>query len=118
MKNKASFLLMELLVMVLIFALASAVCLRCFLWAANTAEETALQDRAVTLAQNAAEAIKATGNIPAAKASVQVPDGLALEITMTEPEIPGLGGAAISVMGSCGKVLFALETAWQEVPDE
>ena len=61
MENKASFTLMELLIMVLVFSLAAAGCLRCFVWAKLTSEETAEFDRAVVLAQNTAEALKSTG---------------------------------------------------------
>ena len=60
MKHRASLTLMELLVMVLVFALAAAVCLRCFAAAAVTARETDLQTRAALLAQNGAEILKAS----------------------------------------------------------
>ena len=115
MKNKASLALMELLVMVLIFSLAAAACLRCFVWADRTSEETTRRDRAVILAQNAAEAVKArSGDIPAARALLEVPEGLILKITEISPEIPGLGEAEIAVENDRGERLFSLWIAWQE----
>jgi len=115
MKNKASLVLMELLVMVLIFALAAAACLRCFLWAAETSRETARQDRAVVLAQNAAEAIKATGgDFSAARQLLDIPEGLSLQMTEISSGVPGLGEAEILVKGHGGAVLFSLDIAWQE----
>ena len=115
MKNKASLVLMELLVMVLIFALAAAACLRCFVWTFQTSQEIGQQDRAVLLAQNAAEALKArSGDIPAAQALLEVPEGLMLKITEISPETPGLGEAEISVETDRGERLFSLCVAWQE----
>ena len=59
MRSKAPLVLMEQLVMVLVFALAAAVCLRLFVGAENIAQETARRDEAVIVAQNAAELLKA-----------------------------------------------------------
>ena len=117
MKNKASLALMELLVMVLVLALAAAASLRCFVWAARTAEETAVRDRAVTLAQNTAEAVKSCGgNFPAAEALLEVPEGLTLEINEIPSETAGLGQAEIRVENSGGEPIFSLCIAWQEEP--
>ena len=49
MKNKTSLVLMELLVMVLRFALAAAGCLRCFAWAKLSSREIALRDQPVKI---------------------------------------------------------------------
>lgn len=115
MKNKASLTLMELLVMVLVFAMAAAGCLRCFLWAAQTSREIQLQDQAVTVARNAAQAMKATGGDEAATtALVTVPEGLVLKLHPLSPEIPGLEETEISVETDRGEVLFTLTAAWQE----
>ncbi len=115
MKNKASLVLMELLVMVLVFALAAAACLRCFVWAFQTSQEIGQRDRAVVLAQNTAEALKArNGDIPAAQALLEVPEELTLQIIKLSPEIPGLGEAEILIENDRGELLFSLCAAWQE----
>ena len=49
MKNKTSLVLMELLVMVLIFALAAAGCLRCFAWAKLSSREITLDGLLLTI---------------------------------------------------------------------
>nr|MBQ8244184.1 hypothetical protein [Oscillospiraceae bacterium] len=119
MKQKASLTLMELLVMVLVFALAAAVCLRCFGAAALLHRETALRDRAVLLAQNAAEAVKATGDPEAAAALMaQLPEeeGLRLDIQKQPSGIPGLGQALVEVHGE-DALLFHLTVCWQEVAE-
>ena len=61
MRNKSPLALMEQLVMVLVFALAAALCLQVFMFADLTSERNAAIDRAVTECQNAAEILKASG---------------------------------------------------------
>jgi len=108
MKNKASLMLMELLIMVLVFSLATAICLRLFVAADRLSEEISRQDRAVILAQNAAEALKA-GKTP--KTTLEE---LTLTVDKVSSGIPGLNQAEITVYH--GKtVVFSLTTGWQEV---
>ena len=59
MKSKAPLFLMEQLVMVLVFALAAALCLNVFVQAQQISDAAARQDEAVLIAQNAAELLKA-----------------------------------------------------------
>lgn len=126
MKNRASLVLMEQLMMILVFALAAALCLRIFAAADRTSREMELRDRAVVMAQNGAETVKACkGDLPKAAEMLggsagggsltAVRDGLTLEIKRISTEIPGLGRAEVSVTAS-EEVLFSLTTAWQEVP--
>lgn len=61
MKNKATLTLMELAVMLLVFSLAAAFCLRAFVWADETSGLCANRDRALVQVQNAAEVLKACG---------------------------------------------------------
>lgn len=113
MKNKTSLLLMEQLVMILVFALAAALCLQAFAQAKTISRETERLDRAVTLAQNAAELLKATGG-DAELAEALGQDGYSLHITEKNPTVPGLAQAEIQVF--FGETpLFSLETGWQEV---
>jgi hypothetical protein len=58
MRNKAPLILMEQLIMVLVFALAAAVCVRAFVLAENISKESAARDRAMLEAQTAAEYAK------------------------------------------------------------
>lgn len=127
MKSKASLVLMEQLVMILVFVLAASICLQVFLYADQVSMETELQDQAVVLAQNGAELLKSSGgNVEKLSASL---DGewngdiltvcrgqLRMEIEIAPQEIPGLGQGEVRVLeDSTGKFLFSLVTAWQEV---
>ena len=58
MKSRISLVLMEQLVMVLVFALAAALCVRVFVRADQISRETEQRDLAVSLVQNVAEAVK------------------------------------------------------------
>lgn len=113
MKSKASLLLMEQLVMVLVFALAAALCLQTFAQAKVISEETARRDQAVTLAQNAAELLKATGgDLEAAETLSQ--NGYRVSVSKQPEALPGLTRAEIQVFFG-ETALFSLETGWQEV---
>jgi len=113
MKNKASLLLMEQLVMILVFALAAALCLQVFAKAEAISTENARRDQAVVLAQNAAQLLQATaGDTEAAEALGQ--DGFQVRVTLRPARQPGLACAGIDVFFE-EDVLFSLETGWQEV---
>jgi len=58
MKNKSILSLVELSVMMLVFALAAVLCMQAFLWANDTARESVMRDEALLRAQNAVELIK------------------------------------------------------------
>ena len=67
MKSKTPLTLMELLVMLLIFSIAAALCVQIFVTSDRWARENELQDRAILSAQNAAELLKLSGgNLEAA----------------------------------------------------
>lgn len=137
MKNKASLLLMEQLIMILVFALAAAVCLKGFAYAAQTSLAICQQEEAVFLAQSAAEQIKAhhgavedTQYISGGTAqdplwvcfyddqlnSVPSEDNwhYRLEIEKTPGNISGLGQADVRVHTADSQQLVALTVAWQE----
>lgn len=61
MKSKAPLVMMEQIVMVLVFALAAALCLQTFVLSGKLSQKTEMQGRAAIEAQNAAEAMKARG---------------------------------------------------------
>ena len=114
-RNKSSLLLMEQLVMVLVFALAAALCLGIFVKADRISRETASRDEAVLIAQNAAELLKATAGDAERTLAVLTPMAGAyrLEIEKTDSEIKLLGNAEIRVYLE-ETLLFILRTGWQE----
>ncbi|MET0017768.1 hypothetical protein [Oscillibacter sp.] len=61
MRGKATLALMEQLVMVMVFALAAALCVQAFAASNRMSETAAARDRAVQLAQSAAEIMKSRG---------------------------------------------------------
>ena len=111
MKSKASLLLMEQLVMILVFALAAALCLEAFAKAEMISAETHRRDRAVVLARNAAELLKA-GEWDAAEALDT--EGYRVDILPRNSGVPGLAQAEIQVFFE-EEPLFSLNTGWQEV---
>lgn len=110
MKNRTTLLLMEQLIMVLVFALAAALCLRCFAKAEQISTQTARRDEAVWIAQNAAEQLKA-GKEPD---GIAQNSGFTLHIQEADTDIPGLRLAEIQVLFD-EEILFSLTTGWQEV---
>lgn len=61
MRSKAPLVMMEQVIMVLIFALAAALCLQTFVLAGKMSDRLEAENRAVVEAQNAAETLKAGG---------------------------------------------------------
>ncbi len=58
MRSKAPLALMEQLIMVLVFTLACALCLRAFVWSEQTSQFYTHRDRAMIQCQNTAEILK------------------------------------------------------------
>lgn len=107
MKSRASLLLVEQLVMTLVFALAAAVCLSCFVKADAISRDSRQKAQAAVLARNAAEQIKA-GQQPE-----EIQGDYRVETEKLEGEIPGLGKVRIVVYLE-GQPLFSLTAACQE----
>ena len=61
MKSKAPLMLMEQMVMLLVFALAAALCLQAFVKADEISKQAEARDRAVLLCQTVAEELKESG---------------------------------------------------------
>lgn len=125
MKSRASLVLMEQLIMVLVFALAASMCLGVFLRADQISLETARRDEAAVLAQNWAEVLKSTGGDLHAAAELLggraeeerltlESDGFVLEIQLIDSGVIGLGTAQIRVYWE-NSLIFELRTGWQEV---
>lgn len=114
MKNKTSLMLMELLIMVLIFALAGAICLRVFARSQAISVQTQHRSQAVLAAQNAAETVKACANFAEAERMLDEPvNGCSVQLTAIETTIPGLAGCEI--LAECQGETFCLQVYWQEV---
>lgn len=113
MKHKASLVLMEQLIMILVFALAAALCLQVFAKAAAISEENARLDQAVILARNAAELLKAAEGDPRAAEDLSR-EGYQVVVRPLPAPCPGLAQARIQVFFQETE-LFALDTGWQEV---
>ena len=138
MRSKAPLALMEQVVMVLVFALAAAVCLRVFALSNQMSERNKEIDHAVLLAQNTAEAIKAYGGVEEAADATggeirqtlwssyydaelnPVPDRehayYEVNTLPVNSGVEGLGQAGIDVLRWDGnEPLFSITVAWQEV---
>lgn len=126
MKNKTALLLIELSILLAVFAVAAAVCLRLFAWADTTAKQDARRDAALLHAQNAAQELKlARGDLEKAAQRFggevinglwekKLEDGCLLRAQGVETEVDYLGVASITVLGSDGSVLARLDACWQE----
>lgn len=139
MKSKAPLSLMEQLVMLLVFALAAALCLQIFVVSSRISRECETRDRAVAVVQNAAETLKSTrGDLEAATQlyggicregqwrmgfdeawQEASPEGAlyCLVVTVTEQENPLLGTADVTVQNREWETIFQIGAAWQEGTD-
>ena len=132
MRSKAPLALMEQVVMVLVFALAAALCLRVFAFAGQISRRCEAVDRAALECQQMAETLKSADVRPAfsgGRAAIYY-DGnwnplpskdeasYIMKITFLSPKVAGLGSAEIYMYtAETGEALFALTAAWQEVSD-
>ena len=139
MKSKTPLALIEMSVMVLIFALAAAVCVRTFVRADGISNHCADRDRAVAAVENAAETVKyyrgdleqaaliLEGSADGKELSVEygpdwtvIPGNGQFRLIVTEAEDSGelLGTAGVRVVRTeDGAELFAVTTAWQKAAD-
>lgn len=136
MRGRASLPLLELAVMLLVFALATVLCLQGFVWAGNASVESQRMDQAVVKAQTAAEILKTCGGDYEQAARLghwsPTPDGWMLgydenwqetgeapactiTVTPQQSPLPLLGQAEVRVTDGNGVLLFSLPVCWQEV---
>ena len=134
MRSKTPLALMEQVIMVLVFALAAALCLRAFVLSDSTSRACEEQDRAVMAAQTVAEAVKLTRGDYAeaermAEAALEnvdvvyfhsdhaepVPGAMQIIITPADSDTALLGLAEISARNESGDEILSLTVAWQEV---
>ena len=128
MNQRQTLTLMELTVMLLIFALAAALCMNCFARLEMKSRETFCRDRSLVQLQNAAEVLRSSGGDFAAAAEVcgGTWDGSQWLLDFGEyriqaqPEdtgVPHLGGADMAVVYQ-GNILVSIDVRWQEVAYE
>lgn len=107
MKNKTPLVLMELVIMLLVFAVAAGLCLRAFAGAERISRTGEEDDRAVAAAQNGAELTKFySGDLETAAAERGgtwdgvswrfTVDGCPVTVTLLHAESPYLGTAAVT----------------------
>lgn len=143
MNRKAPLALMEQLVMVLVFALAAAVCIQAFVLAGRNSSRCAIRDRAVISAQSMAEVYKSCrgDEDQAAKRygghveqgawvtywdhnGKQVDDfkdaGYQIKVVPDQTQSRYLGHATLkaSETDKNSRFSFVLNIAWQEVDDD
>lgn len=126
MKNKTALLLIELALLIAVFAVAAAVCLGLFAWADTTSKEDTQRDTALLHAQNAAQEIKlAKGDLEQAAARLggdvvggiwekKLEDGCILRVESRETDTKYLGRARVTVLDTDGSVLARIDACWQE----
>jgi len=106
-RSKAPLALIEQAMMLLVFALAAALCLKAFVWADGQSERIGLRDDALLQAQNAAETLKGFhGDFETAASfyggtwdgtvwTVEASDDLAVQVIPCENEQMYLGTAMV-----------------------
>lgn len=135
MKSKATLILIELSVMLLVFVVAAALCMQAFAWAEETSVNSDDRSRAIAAAQSAAERIKyCRGDFETvAQAGGGEWNGSLWQLNLDEnwqetDQSPAfvlqaqpmdtteqyLGGAEITVLRN-GQSIASLSVYWQEV---
>ncbi len=124
MKNRAPLALIEQVIMLLVLAVAAAVCLQIFLWADRQADTNSLTDTALQQVQNTAQVLKSTAE-PALAAEllggqieneiwIQSLPGYEIHTVCLDSGNPLLGCATVTAVQE-GKQLVQLTVYWQEV---
>ena len=136
MRDKTPLVLIEQLIMLLVFALAAALCLRAFVWADGESKRGEARDHAVLAAEAAAETLKAYGGDFAAAAAdfggswdgeswrvsydaqwnlTSGNGAFSLQAAPIAEDLEYLSRADITVSDAEGACLTQLQLAWQEV---
>lgn len=124
MKNKIPLQMIEFLIMLLVFAILSALCLGIFSHANDISRETEMRDLAIVEAQNAAELISYhKGEIDSAGLEnlTKLSDtnwqinhaGFTLTVTLCESDSL-LGEGIITAVAENGDILAEVPVSWQK----
>ena len=137
MRNRTLLSLIEMLIMVMVFSVAAAICLRAFVFADSTSREGEETARAAMLAQSAAELMQRYEGDTDAAAQVfggsstaegRWEAGIGSDWKVTEQDAQYrlvvevlensgsrlLGEATVKVQSSAGDVIFEIPVCWQE----
>ena len=139
MRDKTPLVLTELVIMLLVFALSAALCLKAFVWADRQSASAGAREQALRAAECAAETLKACrGDYAAAAADLGGSwDGEIWRVSYDEQWMPDsaeavhclqarpledtqdyLGMAELTVTAADGAQLSRLKVAWQEVGND
>lgn len=127
MRSRASLVIIEQVVMLLVFALAAALCLKAFVWADTESADVFTRDKALLQAQSAAEVIKSCRGDMSAAAEIMggsvYADGwtidydeYVLSVTPAEDELQYMSSAEVCVYEDT-QLITSLKVAWQEVDE-
>lgn len=124
-RSRAPLALMEQIIMILVFALAAAVCLQAFVYADSLSKEGAQEVTAVNHAQEVTECVKSVqGDMDEAcreTAGTHIADGICVDypddqmcvlLTVTEYG-EWLTKALVKVQDRDGQTIYSMQTAWQ-----
>lgn len=124
-RSKAPLALMEQIIMILVFALASAICLQAFVYADHLSRTGEQTHTAMTKAQQVAEYCKANkgdldkicevlpGDKIGERLIIPYPDeGMVVSLQLTE-NTAYLQKAKVSVRDQDGEEVYAIDIAWQ-----
>ena len=134
-KSKAPLVMLEQMVMLLVFALAAALCLQAFVKSDAASRESEARDRAVNLCQSVAEVLRTNGGdadgainqvlgehpvLPLPLKADMTPAAAVeetayyLEVVPLNDGIPGLAGALVRIATPDWAEFFSLDVMWQE----
>ena len=117
MKNKASLMLIEQLIMLAVFTVTAAVCLKVFSYSNSLSEKIDRKSDACILAQSTAETIKNTqGEILTGGAYTAREGELTVAATEEQSGSSFLGAAKVSVFYG-EEELFSIPVMWQKTPE-
>ena len=121
MKSRASLVLIELVIVLLVFSLAAMLCIQGFVWSNAASLEESQKDQALLQLQNAAEQLKSGQALPEWVfydenwQKTQENPAFILRISPVEQENRLLATFQLTVTKADGTVLGGLTVSYQEV---
>ena len=135
MKNKAPLMLMEIMILMLVFAFATALCIKAFVKSDEISRRSEARDNAVIIVENVAERLRNNGG-DLAKTAMELDADLngntivinydkythktdnvseyQMKAELCSAKMKGMGEARISVSDKKSDELFAVSVMWQE----
>ena len=125
MKSKSPLVMLEQLIMILVFALAAALCLQAFALADGQSKKSSAQDIAMLEVQRAAEIIKhCSGNMAEAADILECEagentleyeaEGFSIHAEHLSSAAEYLGTARVWAEDENGQSIFEIELGWQQ----